>query len=202
MPIKVYGTPTSTCTQRVLTTLIEKGLPYELIKVNLAAGEQKTQEYLDEKQPFGVVPVLIDEDGFKIYESRAICRYLELKYKGKGTELMPTNDVKALGLFEQAASIEMSYYDPMKGLGDPDEAKIALYREQLNAKLDVYEKILSKQPYLAGQDFTLADLFHLSYGNRLVKLNEGHFFESRPHVKDWWNRITSRPSWQQVLALA
>jgi len=45
-------------------------------------------------------------------ESRAICRYLELKYKGKGTELIPSKDVAAQGLFEQAASIETSYFDP------------------------------------------------------------------------------------------
>lgn len=44
-------------------------------------------------------------------ESRAICRYLEEKYKGKGVELIP-KDVKAQGLFEQAASTETSYFDP------------------------------------------------------------------------------------------
>jgi hypothetical protein len=38
-----------------------------------------------------------------------------------------------------------------KGLGDPDQAKVASLKEQLNAKLDVYDKILVKQPYLAGQ---------------------------------------------------
>jgi len=49
---------------------------------------------------------------FLYVESRAICRYLELKYKGKGTELIPTKDSKAQGLFEQAASVELSYFDP------------------------------------------------------------------------------------------
>lgn len=44
-------------------------------------------------------------------ESRAICRYLELKYKGMGTELIPTN-IQAQGLFEQAASIESFNFDP------------------------------------------------------------------------------------------
>jgi hypothetical protein len=43
MPIKLYGTATSTCSQRVLTTLIEKGLKYELIPVDFAAGEQKVK---------------------------------------------------------------------------------------------------------------------------------------------------------------
>jgi glutathione S-transferase len=46
-----------------------------------------------------------------IGESRAICRYLETKYKGKGTELIPTNDIKAQFLFEQAASTEVSNFD-------------------------------------------------------------------------------------------
>jgi glutathione S-transferase len=39
----------------------------------------------------------------------------------------------------------------MKGLGEADEARVASLKEQLNSKLDVYDKILSKQPYLAGQ---------------------------------------------------
>ena len=46
-----------------------------------------------------------------LVESRAICRYLETKYKGKGTQLIPTNDIKAQFLFEQAASIETSNFD-------------------------------------------------------------------------------------------
>ncbi len=45
-------------------------------------------------------------------ESRAICRYLELKYRGKGTELIPSTDPASKGLFEQGASIETSYFDP------------------------------------------------------------------------------------------
>ncbi len=45
-------------------------------------------------------------------ESRAICRYLESKYKGRGTELIPKKNSKAEGLFEQASSIELSYFDP------------------------------------------------------------------------------------------
>jgi hypothetical protein len=39
----------------------------------------------------------------------------------------------------------------MMGKGEPDEAVVASLKEQLSAKLDVYDKILSKQPYLAGQ---------------------------------------------------
>ena len=54
-----------------------------------------------------------DDDGFIIYESRAIARYIEAKYPGKGTKLAPAaDDLKALGLFEQAYSVEISNFNP------------------------------------------------------------------------------------------
>ena len=53
-----------------------------------------------------------DEDGTQLFESRAICRYLTLKY-GKDSGLIPSqSDIKAYVLFEQAASIEYSSFDP------------------------------------------------------------------------------------------
>lgn len=53
----------------------------------------------------------------------------------------------------------------------------------LNARLDVYEKILSKQKYLAGDELTLADLFHLPCGVKLYVAGQGDFIDKRPNVK-------------------
>lgn len=72
MVLKLYGSAMST--SRVLVTLLEKDLAYEFILVDIAKGAQKAEEY-KRLQPFGKVPVL-DDDGFIIYESRAICKYL------------------------------------------------------------------------------------------------------------------------------
>jgi glutathione S-transferase len=101
--------------------LYEKGVPFEEEKIDLATGAHKSPEY-KKLQPFGVVPVL-DDDGFILYgnkpnpflllndkESRAIVKYLEQKYKGKGTELVPT-DLKAYGLAEQGAYLESQCFD-------------------------------------------------------------------------------------------
>ncbi|CAF4685521.1 unnamed protein product [Rotaria sp. Silwood2] len=210
--IIVYGMLTSPSVQRVLATLIEKGLKYEFKLVNLRANENLTPSYL-EKQPFGTIPLLEDVDGFTIYESRAICRYLEMKYKGKGTELMPRNNPKAEGLFEQAASIELCYFDPhatnigrelvlkkMRG-GEPDMNQVAEFRRDLGENLDVYEKLLSEQSYLAGNTYTFADLFHVPLGLLLVKCGEGELFESRPHVKQWWEKISTRQAWKNIQAM-
>lgn len=72
MVLKLYGSAMSTA--RVLMTILEKELPYEYVLIDIAKGDQKSEEY-KKLQPFGKVPVL-DDDGFLIFESRAICKYL------------------------------------------------------------------------------------------------------------------------------
>jgi len=62
-------------------------------------------------QPYDSQPCDLqqDDDGFILYESRAIARYVARKYASQGTPLIPT-ELKAEALFEQAASIETSYF--------------------------------------------------------------------------------------------
>ena len=72
MVLKLYGS--AMAFSRVLVTILEKNLPYEHILIDIAKGDQKTEAY-KKLQPFGKVPVL-DDDGFIIFESRAICKYL------------------------------------------------------------------------------------------------------------------------------
>ena len=66
---------------------------------------------------------------------------------------------------------------------ETNEALLKAHLEKLDAKLGVYDTILSKQKYLAGDEITLADLFHLPYGSRLYNINQGDLLEKRPNVK-------------------
>lgn len=59
MVVKIHGIKQSTCTQRVSTVLKELGVPYEIVPVNFQTGEHKKEEYLQTKQPFGQIPVLV-----------------------------------------------------------------------------------------------------------------------------------------------
>ncbi|MCV2423662.1 glutathione S-transferase phi, partial [Paucibacter sp. DJ4R-1] len=210
--VKLHGMAYSTCTKRVWTTAKEIGVDVEIVPVDLAKGAHKDPAFIENYHPFGIIPVLEDEDGTKVYESRAISRYLVAKY-GKGSPLLPSpSDPKTYGLFEQAASIEYSTFDPpassltfervfgpMRGL-QPNEELCKKYTDTLNTKLEGYERILSKQKYLAGNTFTLADLFHLPYGAMINNIDPS-ILASKPHVKAWWADITSRESWQEAQKL-
>lgn len=66
----------------------------------------------------------------------------------------------------------------------PDEAFFETQITELGKKLDVYEKILSKQKYLAGNEVTLADLFHLPYASLLPQTGS-QVIEERPNVARW-----------------
>lgn len=59
MALKLYGTIKSTCTQRVMAIVKELGIDVEIVPVDFAKQEHKSKEYIETKQPFGVVPVLV-----------------------------------------------------------------------------------------------------------------------------------------------
>ncbi|KAJ5539325.1 glutathione S-transferase [Penicillium frequentans] len=213
MSLQLYGFPGSTCTNRVRTVLEEKGVEIEFIPVNLAQGEHKSESYLNDLQPFGKVPVFRDaETGVQIFESRAIGQYIATKYQGKGTVLAPSEtDLKAYALYQQALSIEQSYFDPLvsqiayekvfkarKGHGPTDEAKVKALLDQLDLVLQGYERILSKQKYLGGDSLTLADLYHLPYGAFVEQFGFSELVDKYPAFKKWWEGLKSRDSWKKL----
>ncbi|KAK2867948.1 Glutathione S-transferase hmp2 [Arthroderma sp. PD_2] len=216
MVLKLYGSALSTAC--ALVVILEKELPYELIVVDISKGEQKSEDYM-KLQPFGKVSVL-DDDGFILFESRAISKYLArqvivMKYTS-GSKLIPDEgDHQAYALFEQACSMERSYFSSaaetigietvvkkLKGLGPPDEARVAEAEAGINTVFAVYDKILAKQKYLAGNELTLVDLFHLPSGSALKKSGYEETFEKYPNVDKWFKGLQERETWPKASALA
>ncbi|KAJ6752717.1 GLUTATHIONE S-TRANSFERASE F12 [Salix koriyanagi] len=185
MAVKVYGPATAVCPQRVMVCLLEKGVEFDLVHVDLDSGEQKLPEFLL-KQPFGQVPVVEDGD-FRLYESRAIIRYYAAKYEDRGT--------KSTGLHTRRESSESG------SKVTPTWSKLS--RRKLEKVLDVYEKRLSRSKYLAGESFTLADLSHMPATRYLIsEAGLGHLVKDRKKLNAWWEDISSRPSWKKMIDLA
>ncbi|TXG75093.1 hypothetical protein ES332_1Z016700v1 [Gossypium tomentosum] len=210
MVVKVYGSAFA-CPKRVIACLIEKEIEFETVPVDFLKGEHKDPEFL-KLQPFGTVPVTQDGD-YVLYESRAIIRYYAEKYKSQGTDLLGKT-VEERGQVENWLEVEAHNFNPpiyaltlhlmfASKMGfPPDENLIKESEEKLGKVLDIYEERLSKNKYLAGDFFSLADLSHLPFTQYLVgQMGREYMITSRKHVSAWWDDISSRPSWQKVLQL-
>ncbi len=198
--MKVYGHPMSTCTRKVLTTLIETGTPFDVVLIDFAKGEHKQEAHLA-RQPFGQVPVL-DDDGFELYESRAICRYLDEK---AGGSLTP-RDARGRARMEQWISIETSNFTPsaMKFVyhhvfkRPQDDAVLATATTSLATALKVMDARLGGTPYFAGDKFSIADITYMPYVEYLMASPVKETIDAHANVAAWWTRVSERPSWQRV----
>ncbi|KAF5341647.1 hypothetical protein D9611_002086 [Ephemerocybe angulata] len=125
--------------------------------------------------------------------------------------LVPSpGDLRAWTKFEVASSCEVANFETFAGrIGfekvykprvgqEPDVAAYEAAHAQLGAKLDVYDKILASQAYLAGDTLTLADLHHLPLAARLFPAGAGALIDSRPNVKRWYEAMEGRGAWRGI----
>lgn len=204
--MKVYGHPGSTCTRKVLTTLAEKGHAFEFVTVDIMKGAGRSPEHLA-RQPWGQVPVLEEDDGWQMIESRAIIRHLDATLPG--ASLTPS-EPRARARMEQWISVEASNFTPgvMKILGqllfarwrgeEPQMSIVEDGRAQVRKAVAVMEKELAAQPYLAGDGFSLADICFMPYVEYLFMTGEGGLITDSPQVAAWWTRVSERDSWQKI----
>ena len=89
--------------------------------------------------------------------------------------------------------------NPMYGVAS-NEQTIEREMEKLGKVLDVYEERLSKYKYLAGENYSLADLHHIPNLVYFMKTTKAEAITCRPHVRAWWDDISSRPATLKVSA--
>lgn len=205
--MKIYGHPWSINTRKTLMTLAEKAQRAELVLVMIPKGEQKLPEHL-QRHPFGKVPVLEDDDGFVLFETRAINAYLDRTLTG-GTSLIP-RDPREIAYVDQWINIAEAYFLPhvhpllVETLfrrylgGEPNAAAVAAGREGMQRALDVADRRLAASAYLAGASLSLADIHWMPYLDYLMKTGQGEPIERREHLAQWWNRVSKRETWQRV----
>ncbi len=166
--LKVYGFSLSLPSNKVRYVANHMGLDYEFVPVNLLAGEHMSEEHM-KLHPAGKVPA-IDDDGFVLFESGSIIKYLAQKH---GSHLYPE------GLEERAdvdkwtdfVSIHVNngmnrvFFNrilaPLVGV-EVDERSMKDGLSFLDRFLPVVENQLSENVYLAGDELTLADFNLLS----------------------------------------
>ncbi|XP_023241445.1 glutathione S-transferase 1-like [Centruroides sculpturatus] len=159
MPIDLYQIPVSAPCRAVLMTAKEIGLEVNLKFVNLFNGEQYKDEFL-KINPQHCIPT-IDDDGYYLWESRAIMTYLANKY-APNHQIYPKDAKKRAmidyflyfdigSLYKNVADL---VYGPAFRGENVDQDKVKNLKECLSH----VEKFLSTSPYLVGETLTLADL--------------------------------------------
>jgi len=164
----LYGYFRSSAAYRVRIALNLKGLAYEQAPVNLVAGEQRSKENLA-RQPQGLVPSLVTEDGRVLNQSLAICEYLDETHPEPA--LLPSDAagrarVRALA---QLVACEIHPLDNLRvlkylvgELGVDEDAKLTWYRHWIAEGFSALEAQLSREAgsgdFCHGDTPTLADL--------------------------------------------
>ena len=202
--MQIFGHPMSTCTRKVLMTLAETNTPYDLVVVDFAKGEHKQNPHLA-RQPFGQVPALQDGD-FELYESRAMCRYINDK---AGGALVP-RDIADRARMEQWISVETSNFTGpvMKFVfhhifhREQPAAVLEAAAESLDKALAIMDKQLATHAFIAGESFSLADICYMPYIEYGMSTPAKDLFAKHPHVVAWWSKISEKPTWRKVAGRA
>ena len=190
---------------RVRIALAEKGLfdQVDFVNVDVPAGEHRKPAFLA-KNPSGVVPVLELDDGTIISECSAITEYLD---HAAGQPELTGKDAKERAVIHMMQrkveaglldAVGTYFHHATPGLGpDIEDYQNREWgekqRERALQTMDWMDGVLSKQDYLAGDRFTVADITAMA-GFVFADFASIDIPESCPHVKAWRARVTARPS--------
>lgn len=203
--MKLYVAPRAPNPRRVTLFIAEKGIQgIELVHVDLGAKQHFGADYR-RISPLAKVPVLQLDDGRFLGESRAICSYLE--------GLHPQPDLMGEGFEERAfiesidRQVEQYFFGAVAqtirhthpGLAALEQPQFADYGLAQGAKVREVARwldgVLSRQPFVAGARFTIADitlLCAMDFAKGLMKYRPAD--EGLAHLQAWRERMAERPA--------
>ncbi|HVY15476.1 MAG TPA: glutathione binding-like protein [Rhodopila sp.] len=204
--IEVWTWPTPNG-HKVHIALEELGLPYTIVPVNIGKGEQFRPEFLA-ITPNHRIPAIIDRDGpggqpITLFESAAILIYLSEKTGGRLIPADPAGRYACL----QWMMFQMGGIGPMFGQYNHfanyavEKLPYAIdrYTNEVTRLHRVLEKRLSQAEYLAGAEYSMADIITFPWirnpDRRKIELSD------YPHVKRWHDTIAARPAVQRGVAV-
>jgi glutathione S-transferase len=202
----VYGNPGSPFVRSVCLGLEEKGAPYRIQGIGL--GEMRGEAHR-RLHPFGRIPA-IDHGGYKLYETQAILRYIDAEIPKPA--LQPT-EPKTIGRMNQIVGINDWYLFPqvariivfqriigpvLMGIA-PDEAAVAGAVPDAELCLGELNRLLGDQPFMVGDQLSLADLMLAPQVSYLAATPEGRMILNDTALLSWLERMNARASMKATL---
>ena len=199
--LRIWGRVNSVNVKKALWAAEELGLAYERIDAGLQFGVNKTPEYL-KMNPTGLVPT-IDDDGFILWESHSVVRYLAAKH-GAGT-LCPSDlraRADAVRWMDWAFTFQNAMSNVFWGLirtppEKRDHEAIEEGRKKSIELLAIPESVLSGRRYLTGDAFTMGDI---PFGCELQRYMRVPIERPpMPAVEAWFERLRERPAFRKIV---
>ena len=201
--LKVFGRTSSVNVQKVMWMIGELGLDSERMDVGGAFGRNDQDWYLA-LNPMGRVPVL-DDDGYILWESHSIIRYLARKHD---SDLYP-REPWACGDVDKWMDWQIGFHQPaitpaFWGLIRTPEAErdMAAIRAASTATANlcaIVDAHLQDRDFMAGDQLSLADIPVGAMTYRWYGLDVEH--PNYPNLRAWYDRLTQRPAYQEHVML-
>jgi glutathione S-transferase len=202
--IKIWGRKTSSNVQKVMWAVGEMGLPYERIDIGGPFGKNREPAYLA-MNPNGLVPTLEEEDGYLLWESNAIVRYLAAKHRATVLEPADLRGRANAGKWMdwQLSVAAPAIFECFWGLiRTPPEkrnhAAIEDSKKKTTAAMVIIDEQLAKTAYLAGDTFSYGDIPMGIMAYRYRQL-----VPDRPPLKNferWYTALASRQAFKDHIA--
>jgi glutathione S-transferase len=198
--IKIWGRKNSVNVQKVLWCCDELKLPYERVDAGGEFGGTREPEYLA-MNPTALIPTIRD-DGFTLWESNTIVRYLAAKYGG-GSLWLEDPATRALAekwMDYQLGTLWPAFKAAFLGLvrtppekRDPDQIQASL--ESTAEALAILDAHLASEEYVAGADITIGDV---ALGSTVYRwLNMEIVCPEMPSLEAWHDRLSARTAYQK-----
>ena len=203
MTVTLYGETYSVYVRFARLALVEKGVAYDLVPVNIFADGGPTPEHL-QRQPFGKIPAF-NHDGFGLYETLAITRYVDEAFDGPA--LLPSSAKQRARMNQITALVDSYVYrsmvwgvytgaisEPNEGL-PRDEEKIADGLVRSATCLDALVELRGDATWMVCDRPTLADFSlapMLAYFLAVPEARE--LWNTYPSLHTWWDALTERDS--------
>jgi glutathione S-transferase len=197
--MKLYYSP-GACSLSPHIALLEAGLPYELVKVDIRAKKLENGEDYLKLNPKGQVPALGLDSGEIVTEGPVIVQMIADQASAKA--LAPAHGsserYKLLEWLNFLTSEVHKSFGPMFAPALNDEAK-AFFKDRVMGKLKYIDSQLAGRDYLMGKQFTVADSYAFIVVGWTKWLNVS--IDSFPNVKSFMGRVLERPAVQKVFKI-
>ena len=224
--LTVYEHNESVCCQKVRIVLAEKDVAHEVINISFEERQQHTPEF-EALNPKGKVPVIV-HDGHVITESTIIIEYLDDAFPNPPLmpkdpywrarrrlwarwidDEMHIPHISTLS-FNISMTDLLGYQKDVHAQGPrgapPPFMFVGIESKEMLASLHAYQRFLTEMdrtladnPWLAGPDYSLADIDVVPYVWRLRNLNLSGLWDTMPRIQDWLDRVSARQSFRETI---